>query len=194
MCGSAPLCKPCVSCLTAVPAGGGGGGNSPPARRDTGCAALSWRRLSRRIRSARGHGSVGVPPTECSGVRAAKVRPPWAATAGGCTCSRSTSASAFSARNRRCRSIFCTPESPRGWARSDFARDTHVTVSQGGRRAGAACALPVCRNVCLSTRAGATQLLAIGETFILLHPPLPLVGVSIAMERERQQNDILANG
>ena len=25
------------------------------------------------------------------------------------------------------------------------------------------------------------------ETVILLHPPLPLVGVSIAMERERQQ-------
>ena len=30
---------------------------------------------------------------------------------------------------------------------------------------------------------------AVGETVILLHPPLPLVGVSIAMERERQQND-----
>ena len=37
-------------------------------------------------------------------------------------------------------------------------------------------------------------LLAVGETVILLHPPLPLVGVSIAMERERQQNDSLANG
>ena len=36
--------------------------------------------------------------------------------------------------------------------------------------------------------------LAIGETVILLHPPLPLVGVSIAMERDRQQNDSLANG
>ena len=35
---------------------------------------------------------------------------------------------------------------------------------------------------------------AVGETVILLHPPLPLVGVSIAMERERQQNDSLANG
>ena len=32
------------------------------------------------------------------------------------------------------------------------------------------------------------------ETVILLHPPLPLVGLSIAMERERQQNDSLANG
>ena len=29
---------------------------------------------------------------------------------------------------------------------------------------------------------------------ILLHPPLPLVGVSIAMEREREQNDSLVDG
>ena len=37
--------------------------------------------------------------------------------------------------------------------------------------------------------------LAVDETVILLHPPLPLVGVSIVMERERQQNDrTLANG
>ena len=36
--------------------------------------------------------------------------------------------------------------------------------------------------------------LAIGETVILLHPPLPLVCVSIVMERERQQNDSLVNG
>ena len=36
--------------------------------------------------------------------------------------------------------------------------------------------------------------LAIDETVILLHPPLPLVGVSIVMERERQQNDSLVNG
>ena len=41
-------------------------------------------------------------------------------------------------------------------------------------------------------RAGAT--LAVGETVILLHPPLPSVGASIAMERERQQNDSLPNG
>ena len=34
--------------------------------------------------------------------------------------------------------------------------------------------------------------LAVGETVILLHPPLPLAGVSIGMERERQQNDSLA--
>ena len=34
---------------------------------------------------------------------------------------------------------------------------------------------------------------AVGETVILLHSPLPSVmGVSIAMERERQQNDSLA--
>ena len=31
----------------------------------------------------------------------------------------------------------------------------------------------------------------IGETVILLHPPLPLAGASIGMERERQQNDSL---
>ena len=36
--------------------------------------------------------------------------------------------------------------------------------------------------------------IAVGETVILLHPPLPLVGVSIAMERECQQNNSLANG
>ena len=37
-------------------------------------------------------------------------------------------------------------------------------------------------------------LVAVGETVILLHPLLPLVGVSIVMERERQQNDSLADG
>ena len=37
--------------------------------------------------------------------------------------------------------------------------------------------------------------LAGGENVILLHPPLPLVGVSIWTEREHQQNDrTLANG
>ena len=36
--------------------------------------------------------------------------------------------------------------------------------------------------------------LAVGETVILLHPPLPLAGVSIGTERGRQQNDSLANG
>ena len=36
--------------------------------------------------------------------------------------------------------------------------------------------------------------LAPDETVILLHPPLSLVGVSIVMERERQQNDSLVNG
>ena len=34
---------------------------------------------------------------------------------------------------------------------------------------------------------------AVDETVTLLHPPLPLVGVSIVMERERQQNDSLVN-
>ena len=36
--------------------------------------------------------------------------------------------------------------------------------------------------------------LAVGETVILLQPPLPLLGVSIAMERGCQQNDSLADG
>ena len=37
--------------------------------------------------------------------------------------------------------------------------------------------------------------LAICEAVILLHPPLPLAGVSIGTERELQQNDrTLANG
>ena len=35
---------------------------------------------------------------------------------------------------------------------------------------------------------------AVGETFILLHPLLPLVGVSIEKERGCQQNDSLADG
>ena len=36
--------------------------------------------------------------------------------------------------------------------------------------------------------------LPIGGTVIPLHPPLPLVGVSIGMDGERQQNDSLADG
>ena len=37
--------------------------------------------------------------------------------------------------------------------------------------------------------------LVVGESsVILLHPPLPLVGVSIVMMRECQQNDSLADG
>ena len=36
--------------------------------------------------------------------------------------------------------------------------------------------------------------LAVHETVILLHPPPPLVGVSIVMGRGVQQNDSLADG
>ena len=36
--------------------------------------------------------------------------------------------------------------------------------------------------------------LAVDETVILLHPPLPLAGVSIVMERGCQQNDSLVRG
>ena len=60
---------------------------------------------------------------------------------------------------------------------------------QDGVEAGEAAAsglLVVVRGVRAAVR-GAH--LAVDETVILLHPPLPLVGVSIAMERERQQND-----
>ena len=42
--------------------------------------------------------------------------------------------------------------------------------------------------------ASRTGSLAVGETVILLHPPLPPVGVSIGMERGRQQNHSLVNG
>ena len=35
---------------------------------------------------------------------------------------------------------------------------------------------------------------AVDQTLILLHPPLPLVGASTVMERKCQQNDSLANG
>ena len=37
-------------------------------------------------------------------------------------------------------------------------------------------------------------LVAVSETVILLHPPFSLVGVSIRMERECQENDGLADG
>ena len=35
---------------------------------------------------------------------------------------------------------------------------------------------------------------AVGETVILLHPPLPLVGISTGINRGCQQNDSLADG
>ena len=58
---------------------------------------------------------------------------------------------------------------------------------------------PLTRNTLRSSRRRSgkqtrTAAIAVGETVILLHPPLPLVGVPIGMERERQQNDSLANG
>ena len=49
---------------------------------------------------------------------------------------------------------------------------------------------------CGGSRTGASTAaidLAVGEAVILLHPPPPLVGVSIGMERERHKNDSLAN-
>ena len=41
---------------------------------------------------------------------------------------------------------------------------------------------------------GSEVFLAVGETVILLHPPLPSVGVSIWMERGCQRNNSLADG
>ena len=35
---------------------------------------------------------------------------------------------------------------------------------------------------------------AVDDTVVLLHPPLPLAGVSTVMERGCQQNDSLVNG
>ena len=46
-----------------------------------------------------------------------------------------------------------------------------------------------------AAEAGVTEeQLAIGETVILLHSPLPLLGVSIAIKRGCHQNDSLADG
>ena len=43
--------------------------------------------------------------------------------------------------------------------------------------------------------AGRPSCLAVDETVILLHPPVPLAGVSTVMDRERQQNDsLVVNG
>ena len=36
--------------------------------------------------------------------------------------------------------------------------------------------------------------IAVGETVILLHPPPPLVGISIRTEKRCQQNDSIADG
>ena len=47
-------------------------------------------------------------------------------------------------------------------------------------------------DLCKSCFGGESK--AVHETLILLHPPLPLVDVSIVMERERQQSDSLVNG
>ena len=61
-------------------------------------------------------------------------------------------------------------------------------------QAGACCKHLVAYDVETNRMSSNAVILAIGETVILLHPPLPLVGVSIVMERERQQNDSLADG
>ena len=61
-----------------------------------------------------------------------------------------------------------------------------------------ASALAVCRQIWTNERRYSEfdklRKVAPDETLILLHPPLPLVGVSILMERERQEHDSLVNG
>ena len=57
----------------------------------------------------------------------------------------------------------------------------------GGRRGGS-------RWAELGEREAQVHRLAVGEAAILLHPPLPLVGVSVGMERGCQQNGIPRQG
>ena len=46
-----------------------------------------------------------------------------------------------------------------------------------------------------TVRLCSTSALAVDEiSVVLLHPPLPVAGVSIVMQRERQQSDSLVNG
>ena len=53
---------------------------------------------------------------------------------------------------------------------------------------------PARHSVALDGLGGRPVPVTVDETVILLHPPLPLAGVSIVMERERQQTDSLVNG
>ena len=59
-----------------------------------------------------------------------------------------------------------------------------------GNRSDAVSSTPTFGGRCcrpLPTRSATWARLAVDETVILLNPPLPLVGVSTVMERERQQ-------
>ena len=79
------------------------------------------------------------------------------------------------------------------WARER----TQAPVQSPGGRTWHSMTWSVC--TCLLVRLAAPQdsgrlCLVVDETVILLHPPLPLVDVSIVMERERQQNESLVSG
>ena len=80
----------------------------------------------------------------------------------------------------------------RGWAAATGSSDARRAPCRGRRsvRSSRRPSYPERR----SRRPSSRQPVAIGETVILLQPPLPLVGVSMGMERWCQQNDSLAEG
>ena len=76
-------------------------------------------------------------------------------------------------------------------------RDRHCRLSLKRTTGAAGCPLGhycVRAHGLQELQEGLRAAVAIGETVILLQPLLPVVGVSIGKERERQQNDSLANG
>ena len=67
--------------------------------------------------------------------------------------------------------------------------------SQAALQGGALTCSTVGRSAVSRSPTSSPSNLAVDESsVILLQPPLPLVGVSIVMERERQQNDSLVRG
>ena len=91
--------------------------------------------------------------------------------------------------------------SPVGISKTAIGRKFNIGTEQIGRALGIGQFANVASKWtegCIYTKeAGFFQLavvVAVDETAILLHPPQPLVGASIVMERERQQNDSLVNG
>ena len=79
--------------------------------------------------------------------------------------------------------VYCEPR-----AIQQHREDQHFLTAVGVHCGGSHIATEVL------TRPEGLASLAVGETVILLHPPLPLVGVSTVMARETQQNDSLVNG
>ena len=77
----------------------------------------------------------------------------------------------------------CTPSCSTGWSAGSTSPPHHAATAAAGPAPGEV--------VVLLLRPPPPL---VGETVILLPPPLPLVGVSMVMERERQQNDSLSSG